>query len=64
MHEEYVAALKEYSVIEREIDDEIDEMRRDKKGQEMFLFQGFKILKTIRRMMSIYELYNRMKAQI
>ena len=64
IHEEYVAALKDLSGFEREIDDEIDDIQRDKKGQEMFLFQGFKLFKTIRRIMSFYNMIGQMKAQI
>lgn len=64
LHNDFIEAMKEYSDIERQADDEIDEMNEDKKGQSNFLFQGFRLFKTIQRIVKIYDIYKQMKIQI
>lgn len=64
LHNDFIEAIKEYSEIERQADDEIDEMNEDKKGQSNFLFQGFRLFKTFHRIVKIYDMYKQMKAQL
>lgn len=64
MHNDFVEAVKGYAEIENEADEELEEIENDKKGHSNFLFAGFKILKTIRNVMSFYELIKDMKSQI
>lgn len=64
MHNDFVEAIKGYAEIENDADDELEEIENDKKGHSKFLFEGFKILKTIRKVMGLWELINEMKSQI
>lgn len=64
LHNDFVKALKEYTGIKKEADDEIEDMANDKKGQEMFLLQGFRLFRMFHRIVKIYDMYKQMKAQL
>lgn len=64
MHNEFVEAIKGYTIIEDEADDEIDEIKNDKKGHSDFLFKGLKIFNTFRKLMGFYNLFSQMKSHI
>ena len=64
MHNEFVEAFNEYAIINDEADDEIEEINNDKKGHQLFLYQGFKFLGTIRKLKTFYDLIVKMKSLV
>lgn len=64
MHNDFVEAIKGYTIIEDEADDEIEDIKNDKKGHAAFLFKGFKMLNTLRKLMGFYNLVLQMKSHI